>query len=445
MTAPDLATLRAEAARLLAAGDARKAYAAFRPAVEYPCALQAAADWTTALSTLADLAKVLGGSPIAEKCAAAASAPEDVDKLYAAAFELYEQSQYGIAAALLARANALAPGQPKLVNELVCNLEALLLSAEACKVLRESGVTGRDPLSGYLLGFNSIMSGDLATPRSLLPELRKVQNPQLAFMVDSLDGMLLRADALAGVCKLDERDLRGWHFVLNGALLLHLSPHGLDQPMRGRYAYVSDSYGLIHEGIGRLGAALKAAGITLAAVTSPPGRSHEIVAAAAAKMLGVPAVGWEARASKTPCLVAAYDLDALGDVELMKTLRDHTPGQLLWAHASCWTNPFPFAADLTTFLYQTNAAPWAEGRLQVDPTTKQVRPSAADPAPVEELARRIAEAHPPTDSLPDVGALETLARACAKVQGPHAPGFLRNDGQRLRQRAGSPVPSAFFR
>ncbi|HEY3450410.1 MAG TPA: hypothetical protein VGK67_28910 [Myxococcales bacterium] len=446
MTAPDLSSLRAEAARLLAAGEPQKAFAAFRPALEYPCSLTASADWAAALSTFADLAKGLGGAAIAEKCAAAAGAPDDVDKLFAAAYELYEQSQYGSAAALLARADALDPGKPKIVNELVSNLEALMLSAEACKVLRASGVVDRDPLSAYLLGFNSAMAGDLATTRSLLPGLRAgVKNPQLGFMVDSLEGILARADALQGASKLDDRDLRGWHFVLNGALLLHLSPHGLAEPMRGRYAYVSDSYGLIHEGLERAGAALKAAGIALASVTSPPGRSHEIVAAAAAQLLGVPRVAWEERAAKTPCLVAAYDLDALGDLELMKVLRDHAPGQILWAHASCWTNPFPFAPDLTTFLYQTNAAPWAEGRLQVDPDTKKLRPSAADEAPIEDLAKRIVEAKAPPDSLADTGALEELARAAAKISGPHAPGFARTEGQRLRQRAGSPVPSAWFR
>lgn len=445
MTAPDLAALRTEAARLLAAKEPMKAFAAFRPALEYPCALSASADWAAALSTFADVARALGGPAVADKCSAAASAPDDVDRLYAAAFELYEQSQYGIAASVLARANGLAPGQPRLVNELVSNLEALMASAEACRVLRESGVAEKDPLSAYLLGFNSIMSADLSTARALLPGLRQSKNDELAFMAVSLDGMLVRADALQGVCKLDDRDLRGWHFVLNGALLLHLSPHGIDAPMRGRYAYVSDSYGLLHEGLERAGAALRAAGVALASVTSPPGRGHEIVAAAASQMLGVPTVAWGDRASRTPCLVAAYDLDGLGDVELMKALRDHAPGQILFAHASCWTNPFPFAPDLTTFLYQTSAAPWAEGRLGVDPETKKLSPSPADPAPIAELAGRIAEAKAPSDSLADTGALEALARAAAKVQGPHAAGFARADGQRLRQRTGSPVASAWFR
>jgi len=399
MPAPDLASLRAEAQKLLSAGEPQKAYGAFRAALEHPCALTAPADWSAALSTFADIARALGGAAIAERCAAASAAPDDVDKLYAAAYELYEQSQYGVAAALLARANALAPGQPKIVNELVGNLEALLLSAEACRVLRDAGVAERDPFSAYLLGFNSVMSGDLATARSLVPGLRGARSPRLASMADALDGMLARADAVQGVCTLDDRDLRGWHFVLNGALLLHLSPHGLDQPMRGRYAYVSDSYGLLHEGIERAAAALKAAGAAPASVAAVPGRSHEIVAAAASRMLGVPRVAWDQRGSKLPCLVAAYDLDALDDVELAKALRDHAPGQLLWAHAACWTNPFPFSPDLTTFLYQTNAAPWAEGRLQLDTASGQVKPSAADEAPVEELAQRIADTPAPSDSL----------------------------------------------
>ncbi len=444
MTTPDLAALRGEALRLLAASDPAGAYRTFRAAVEHPCALERSEDWALALGTLAELSRGLEAGQVAEKCAAAAEAPDDPERLYQAAYDLYEQSQYGVAASLLARANTLQPGQPKLVNELVSNLEALLRSAEAVAVLRASGVADRDPLSAYLLGFNALMAGDLGTPRTLLPGLLSAPNPQLVAMAQALEGMLARADAVRGAAPLDDRDLRGWHLVLNGSVLLHRSPHGFDTPMRGRYAYVCDSYGLIREGIDRARLALRAAGLDVACVTCPPGRSHEVLAGAVAALWGVSQVPWAERGARLPCLVAAYDLDALGDMQTMQALRDHVPGQVLWAHASCWTNPFPFSPDLTTFLHQSNTAPWAEGRLQVDPGTKQVVRAPADEAPVADLVRRVVEAPPLADSLLDTDALEALVRAALDAPEPHRPGLLRTSGPRLRQRAGSPVPSARF-
>jgi hypothetical protein len=41
------------------------------------------------------------------------------------------------------------------------------------------------------------------------------------------------------------RDLRGWHYVTTGGLLLERSPYGLDQPMHGRYAYLNDAPALV--------------------------------------------------------------------------------------------------------------------------------------------------------------------------------------------------------
>ena len=40
--------------------------------------------------------------------------------------------------------------------------------------------------------------------------------------------------------------------ALNGSVLLSESPHGYDEPMRGRYAFLQDSPALIRLGIERL-------------------------------------------------------------------------------------------------------------------------------------------------------------------------------------------------
>lgn len=58
-------------------------------------------------------------------------------------------------------------------------------------------------------------------------------------MAARVERMLVRADALTGVTPLDDRDLRGWHFVMTGGLLLHVAPEG--QGVRGRYASLADN------------------------------------------------------------------------------------------------------------------------------------------------------------------------------------------------------------
>ncbi|MBS2029789.1 MAG: hypothetical protein JST54_17950 [Deltaproteobacteria bacterium] len=427
-------------------GDTGAAWSALRPLLEYPGQLSDEADWKRALELLTQISNGFGAEKLEERCRAVAQKPAEPDALYDAAFELYEQQLHGPAATLLARANTLAPGRAGIITELAGNLEAMRFNVEACRVLRAAPqVLEADPFARYLLAFNAIMSGDLEDAREVLGSLRNVGDAQLATMVSLLDGMLARAGAAlkAKASTLDNRDLIGWHLVINGSVLLHRSPHGLDEPMHGRYAYVSDSFALIREGIDRLGAVLAAAERRPKSIAAIPGRDHEIVATAASQILGIPVVPWEKRV-EGPCLIVAYDLDRMGDVAHAEVLRSHAPGQMLFAHASCWTNPYPFAPDFTTFLYQTNASPWGAGRLQVDPETKQVKQSEADETPLGELAKKIVDAKPPDDSPDDLAAISQLVQATSKLPSEQRPGLFRESGPRLRQRAGSPVQSAAF-
>ena len=85
-------------------------------------------------------------------------------------------------------------------------------------------------------------------------------------------------------------------------------------------------------------------------------------------------------------MVVAYDLDSLGSEDLLVQIADHRPGQILWAHASCWTNPFPFSPDLTTFLYQYNASPWGGGRMVYDRKSKDVKFDEPNSSSDEDIA-----------------------------------------------------------
>lgn len=395
------------------------------------------------------VAEELTGDHLARVLRWARDRPNDSEALYDAGYALYEQRLYDIAATLLARAHRLAPGSPTLVTELAANLEALLLHGPAAAALRASGLVDTDATCGYLYGYNALLSGDVEAARPVAAALRALEDPSLSYMGAALGGMVARADALRGASPLDSDDLAGWHLVINGAVLLHLSPRGYaaepsaaPAPMRGRYGYVADSYALLREGIDRLAVALGAARIAVPRVFALPDRGSRIVALAAAEILGAPCEDFAAGGDDRPGLVVAYDLDRSGAA--LERLREHRPGQVLFAHASCWTDPFPYAPDVTTYLCQSNVAPWDAGRSAVDPETGAVHQLAEDEAPVAELAAKIVAATGDHRSMSTTEQIVTLVTAVHGVAGEAAAGLYRTDGPRLRQRVGSPVVSHRF-
>src|SRR5579883_272911 len=447
----DYERLQADAATALAAGDARAAFQQLREVLRYPGQLGAdRRRWTEALALFERISAALAGAAFAAKVVQVVADPDDVSALYALGDALVEQRLPAIAATILARANTLAPGRESIVTELMTALEMDLLNAEACRFLRAApDLLARSFHCRYLLAFNAIMTGDLAEPRRLLPGLRMYHGEPYQGMTTALEGMLARADALDGVAALDGRDLRGWHFVLNGSILLHLSPFGFDEGMHGRYAYIQDSDELCLEGIRRLAVALDALGLSPPRVFALPDRESAILAEAVAHLLELPVEPWVTGrdgvgGTVAPGLVVAYDLDRLPP-EVLRSLTLQRPGQVLFSHATCWLSEPMFAADLTTYLYQVSRTPW-ETRLAVDPETRQVKESAPREGEVAELATRLVGTTLPAEALPkvDLAALRALAARAGTMTGDATAGALRSEGDRRRLRLGSPVPSNRF-
>ncbi len=416
---------------------------ALRQALAYPAELSDV-HMAEAMLILAQIAEDVDDADLAVIARLAANNVDDADALYAFGRAAYQRELHTMATFTLARANRLTPNTPAILSELCSNFEALMQHRAACEVLQASAATHSHPLCAYLLAFHTVMLGDLDSAKSLTRALQPSSDPDLQKMVVALEGMLARADALQHHSPLDDGDLRGWHALINGALLLHLSPYGYEEPMRGRYAYVSDSYTLIRDGIESLRGVLATAEIKPARLWALPDRGSRIVAHAAGQMLGIPVQLWPSEGSEQPGLIVAYDLDVELSDELLQTLYPHRPGQLLWAHASRWTSVFPFAPDITTFLYQTCSSPWGEGAMQVDPDTNEVSNTPADDSPVEEIAGRILSAEPEPSFFDHSERLARLVKALAGLPPEHAAGMFRSAGVRCRQRPGSPVGSARF-
>jgi hypothetical protein len=445
---------RVQALEALLAQEPRKAFGIFRWVLRHPGApeLKDRTRWTEAWEVFARIAAANSDEELAALVRKAAVDPDDVQALYDLGYQLIERSLHDLAATVLVRAHARVPNHVGLLQELISALEGMEANAEAVRFLEAAPeLVQEHAMLRYLLAFNALMTGDLETPRRLLPRLEVLCRPSpgtpaeeaefLEVIVTRIREFLARAEALRGVAPLDSRDLRGWHFVVTGGVLLHLSPYGFDEGMTGRYAYLQDSERGCLEAIRRVEAVLARAGRMPSRVLILPDRDSAILGHATARLLGVPAVPLPEDGDASG-LVVAYDLHQL-EPELLARLRPHRPGQVLWSHALLWTEPSPFVPDLNTFLYQVNTPPWGQ-RLRVSPETGKAEQVPAEDGSVESLAERLASAKLEADALEDLPGLLKLVDAMASLRGSAAGGLFREEGPRRRHFTDSPVKSSRF-
>ncbi|MGI5227751.1 tetratricopeptide repeat protein [Actinoallomurus sp. CA-142502] len=340
-------------------------------------------------------AEMMGFGDLAEASSALAADPDRPQALYEFGYACIERGAGYLAIPALSAALRLLPEEVAIRAELVVALEREGRHGEAVGLLEERAGTLSPWPYRYLLVFNAILAGDLATARRHADLLPPPEDDQWASAHDKVLRMLARA-AVAG--PRDDRDLRGWHFVLTGGVLATLSPYGFDQGMTGRYAYTQDDYGRCRHGLERLRLILAAAGTRPATVSLLPDRSSEILGLAAAGMLGVPAVPFAPGRPDT--VVVAYDLS---EADAAPALRERAPGQVLYEHATCWTTPPAVPADVSGYLHQVSVPPWGETLRRTPDGSVERTP--ADDRPAEELATEIAGANPE----PDPGDGETPA------------------------------------
>jgi hypothetical protein len=421
-------------AALLAAGDDRAVIDRLRAGLGWPNGKAIlAADLPRWLELFAELAIRRDADQLAELATAVVRDPDSPDKLYDLGYALIDADDPAIAAVVLWRCLALVGDSEEVVCELISALESALAYPDAFAVLDDHPVLrARSFLCRYLYAFNAAMSGRLDVTRAVLAQLQ-ADSDENAALQGTIRGICERAERVAGACPLDDHDLRGWHYVLTGGLVLHQSPYGFDEPMRGRYAWLADSLPRVATGLARL--ATLVAPLALPCVYAPPGRDHEIVAHAVGQRLGIPVAPWPAVGVPAPGLIVMYDLADLPSAEIARLIQ-RRPGQIVFAHASPWTADSPVAPDVTTLLYQTIVPPWGAHAI-VDPETRTISESAPDDRPAEAIAVELA-ASPGLDE--SELASDEPARWAALVARTWPP----EPGPRSRLWAGGPVPSSRF-
>jgi len=419
---------------LIAAGDDQTAFDRLRADLDWPNGKAIpAADLPGWLALLAELAIHRGAEPLAKLTGEVVRDPDSPDRLYDLGYALIDAGMPAIAAVVLWRCLALVGDSEEVVCELVSALESALAYHDAALLLEQhAALRARSFLCRYLYAFNAAMDGRLEITRAVLAQLDP-DSEETAALQGTIRGICERADRVAGACPLDARDLRGWHYVLTGGLVLHQSPYGFDEPMRGRYAWLADSLRRVATGLERL--AQLVAPLALPCVYAPPGRGHEIVAHAAGRRLGIPVAPWPAVGVPAPGLIVMYDLAELPHADLERLIQ-RRPGQIVFAHASPWTTDSPLAPDVTTLLYEAIVPPW-EAHVIVDPKTHQVGDSAPDDRSAMAIASELA-ASPGLDDTELVADQPTQWAALVARAWPPAP------GRRSRLWAGGPVPSSRF-
>jgi hypothetical protein len=372
-----------------------------------------------------------GFDELAAATGAVLADPGNAQALYDTGYECIERGVPGIAVPFLTAALTRAPANRAVLTELVAAYEDGYRYGDAVAVLEANEEHLVDWPDRYLLAFNCLMSGDVDKARRYTAAL-STPDDDWEHGQRRLDGMLARVDVVPG--PLDRQALRGWHFVLNAAVLTTLSPYGLEDGMNGRYAFIQDSPAGCHHTLHRLGTVLAALDRRPASVSLLPDRSSRILGLAAATMLHLPAQPWQPGRGDT--VVVAYDLSTL-DGDVLAPLRERAGGEILVEHASCWTSPPPIAADVTGLMHQRIVEPWGERLLATPDGQPQYAP--ADDRPEEAVAADIVAAAPTEEVGPGDTEADLLSFAAAV-----AGAWPSSEPHRDRMWSPGPVPSSYF-
>lgn len=429
-----------EALRLLQWGDTDGAYAIVRRLLEYP-ATSTQASFRELIGIAVPICKKRRDHELAQAFEVIVKREYDPWILLEAAYLLEERREPAFAAGLLARADRMRSGEPKIVCALTASLEALMMNLQAAYHLEGSGLAERVPWCRYLLAYNALMSGDLSLTRRLLPALVESEDPDTRAASTQLAHVLVRLGALD---RGDEMELPQWHAALSGAVLLHASSEQFEHGMRGRYALLFDEPALIKLGILRLRAVLEAAGVPSDRIYALGDRSSRILANAMARLWGATVEPWRS-SDAAPGLIVAYDLSRC-DSDVLEGLRHHHPHHPLFAHGTCWTAPPAFAPDFTTLLHQRLIAPWDAAERSYDPIRHRVDLLSDDEVPMATFVQDIVDADVGTIDASKYTELQlrTTVDRLRDVHADAAAGMFRRDGRRLPERLGSPIKSIHF-
>ncbi len=332
------------------------------PSLTPDCALKSDtalfADAWTAFGLVADR---IVGKELGDLSRSVAETPTEPRGLFELGHALLSQGLARHAIPLLRHAHQLTP-EPAVRRALTVACQKAHHYDEVVELL--SGGSDLTYADRHALVFNTLLVGRveeaLGTPLGDPPD----ENWTVARQ--QLDAQLRRA-ALAKTLPgaLSSQDLRGWHFTLTGAVLLHLSPYGFPEPMAGRYAMLNDSKERCAHTVEALATVLDIVGLEPPRIVALPDYDSEVIATALATRMNVPLESF-GTGREDAALLVAYDLGNVADLAL-RAVYHRRVGQMLVEHASQWTDPIELAPDVCGHLHQINTPFWKDQGVPADP------------------------------------------------------------------------------
>ena len=244
---------------------------------------------------------------------AAAADVDDPEALFEAGWELVEVDLDALAVTPLARALTLQPGNVAIVNELALALEAAGSPAEAARLYRENAwaVEESETAQGLYSHF-AAMVGDWEATHTMA--LRIDPAGEQGFFRERALRRVGRANAVHGVARLTDDDVRGWDAVLAGSVLLCRAPDDLDG-MNGRFGALWEQPGDLVHRLGVLRAVLDRAGRMPTRVVAGSDRDSQVLGWAIATSFGLPAPVSPAEPTPPgePSLVVLFDWSTLDE------------------------------------------------------------------------------------------------------------------------------------
>jgi len=289
------------------------------------------------IAELGDAAREQGAPQLADLAAAAVRDPASPDRMFELGYALIDAGAPEAAATILWHCLALVGDSEEVVCELVSALESALAYQDAFEILdKHAALRARSGLCTYLYAFNAAMTARLDVARAQL-QLLSPEAADTGPLRDTISSILDRADRVAGLCALDGADLRGWHYVLTGGLVLHRQL----VPREANHAHLDRLIALV-------------ADLALPVVYAAPGASHERLAEAIADRLAVPVAPWPTIGTPAPGLVVIDDLADVDDPELAR-LKERRDGQIVYARTAPWAKDSLITPEITATRYSDMA------------------------------------------------------------------------------------------
>jgi len=357
-------------------GTAHEAFQLLRPLIDYPGQVDENTRWTSVWTTFAKIAEAIAGHEFASLVQNVAKKPDDPELLYRFGYELIEEHLEAVAATVLKRAFEHAPDSIEIVSEYVCALEGIGRNDEACRVLALLPATQSHFFLKYLHAFNTLMSGEWRESIAMGDALNKLLHGEegehrddFEMMMKNLSRMHERAERLSSLCDLSSGDLRGWNGVVNGSVLLHLSPYGGDDGMNGRYAMVQEGTELLGEAIFRMNTLLRSIERLPDHILFLPDRDSEILATIWGLSIGCPVEPYSPQSVTDRTVIVCYTPHDMNH-EVLAGLSEESGG-IFWCHAVNWTHSTPVAPDVISYFYQYTTPPWGD-HFRINPETDEI-------------------------------------------------------------------------